>query len=500
MPDQAPISTPRGTEFIPLAPASSPPPAASSEPTDAPAAPSTDAAAAPAPKGWIERVLDDPWLVHKTMKQAVWRPIYGAAFLPRTIYLYRTYAARFGTDPNEDIFRGDPSARYYNTRTRAGGRIRDALTPQQFHRDDLSKQELKDLRASASSWGRAQANMMQGANYARLAGNIPALISVFSSDKADLKQTTVIVSDTTLSATFIGVQQFYKVGWKYLDLAHKAEKLAEESNRAGKLNAYHSQLARAHDLNYRAYKAFDRGKNLSFISFGVQMIGGAVKVGVEVDNLLRRPEQARLSALVDGAVDAGQGGAYAAYNWYLVRQGAMAARGASLDALRKATDVLSSSAQVIPPKLLWTMRALGVAGCVMGAIPNIQAIYEGATNDALSHDVSQHKVISGSLGLAASLSFLGGALLITPASMPFGAALILVGNGFLVAQTVYDEWENWFGPREYAKAKEARLAEPGPRKTEIFAMNEIPDLESELQRASRGGYDPRELLFQIASA
>lgn len=505
MPPQSPLSPPQSPERIPLVPLASTPPAPSSSATsDASTGPveSGTPASAPPPeqKDWIDRVLADPWLLHKTMKQAVWRPIYGSAFVPRTVYLYRTYAARYGKNPNEDIFQGDPCTRYYNTQSKAGGRIRDALTPQRFHRDHLPKEELDALRASTSPWGRAQANMMQGANYARLGGNIPALISVFRSDKADVKQTTVIVSDSVLSATFIGVQQFYKVGFKHIGLAGEAQQAAKAARDAGRLAEEAAHLKVAYGLNERAYKAFDRGKNLSFIGFGVQTIGGVVKVGVEVDHLLRDPKQAKLSALVDGAVDAGQGGAYAAYNYYLVQQGSLAAKGATVEALKKATDVLSSSAQVIPTRLLWTMRALGVAGCVMGAIPNIQSIYSGITDEGLSSSVSEHKVISGSLGLAASLSFLGGALLITPASMPFGAALILIGNGFLVAQTVYDEWENWFGPREYAKAKEVRLAEPGARRTEIFAMGELPDVEKELMRARRGGNASQELLALAASA
>ena len=368
------------------------------------------------------------WLVHKTAKQALWRPMFATAFVPRANMMYRTYSSRFAVNPNDELF-NDTMTMIYRPQNISTKMLKRMFIPAKYRHADLSKEEAEALRTSGAAQGRLMSRIMISANVARIIGNSAAIADCVAGQGCAPSEAAVIGSDTANTLSFIGVQKFYSKGFNHIKSAQKALDAGD---------------AAAHEARQmQAFKAFDVGKRISYASFALQAISGSIKVGIEIDHFIDDPESARFSALGDGAVDIGQGAAYSYYNYYLVSRAANTARLGNLAGIKAGTDVLSANAMVIPARILWPMRGLGVAGGVIQFIPNAIMAYNGASDDTLSYEASRHMMISGSLGMASAIFMTAGCLLITPASLPLGVIAMGIGIALIATQTFYDEWDDW---------------------------------------------------------
>jgi len=368
------------------------------------------------------------WLIHKTAKQALWRPTFAAAFVPRANMMYRTYTSRFAVNPNEEIF-NDTMTMIYRPQNISTKMLKRLFIPAKYRHPDLSKKEAEALRTSGAAQGRLMSRIMISANVMRIIGNSAAIADCVAGQGCSPSEAAVIGSDTANTLSFIGVQKFYSKGFNHIKSAQKA------------LDAGDAASHEARQM--MAFKAFDIGKRISYASFALQAVSGSIKVGIEIDHYMDDPETARFSALGDGAVDIGQGAAYSYYNYYLVSRAANTARIGNVAGIKTATDVLSANAMVIPGKILWPMRGLGIAGGVIQFVPNGVMFYSGFSDDSLSYEAGRHMMISGGLGMASAIFMTAGYFLITPASLPLGVIAIGLGIALIAAQTFYDEWDDW---------------------------------------------------------
>lgn len=399
------------------------------------------AASAPKPEKNTDEIENRPWFIHKMVKQALWRPMFAVAFAPRSLQMFRSYAARFSANPRDDIFHGDRASRIYDRTTRSGRVFERALTPQEFRKPNLTEGERDALRASGAKYGRFAANIMTRANYVRIAGNLAALGDNLWGQGGSAAEAVVMATDTAISTSFIGVQTFYARGFHNIEQAQKIMNGAG-ANAAARAAAADEALGKQH----LAFRNFKLGKIISYSAFGLQTAGAVIKLV----NELSKGRDARLSAIVDSAVDIGQGGAYSSYNYYLVRESMKLLRGANTAGavaektgfVKRATDVLSVSARSIPRGLLWTMRVLGIAGSVIGTIPSGRSLYYGITDETLPGAKRRDMIVSGTLGVLSSAAFAIGAFYITPAGLTIGTVALFAGLILLGAQTIYDERHN----------------------------------------------------------
>lgn len=387
----------------------------------------------------VDRVMSDeipnrPWFIHKMVKQALWRPLFAIAWGPRSLQMYRSYAARYSANPHEDIFH-DPAVRIFDRKTRIGRAFERVMKPKEFRKTSLSEGERDSLRASGAKYGRFAATIMTRANYVRIGGNLIGLADNLWGQGGSAAEAVVMGIDTAISSSFIGVQTCYARGFRNIELARG---ITESASGA----AAEAALAK----QQRAYRLFKTGKIISYSAFGLQTAGAIVKL----INELSKGSDARLSVLVDAGVDIGQGGAYSVYNYYLVRESIKVLKGAEVASnvasktgfVKKATDVLSVSARVIPRPLLWAMRTLGIAGSILGVFPSVKSLSNGIKGDDLSWKKRLKMIVSGSLGVLSSAAFAIGAYYITPVGLTVGTIAILCGLATLGIQTVIDEWDN----------------------------------------------------------
>lgn len=398
------------------------------------------------------------FLLHKTGKQVLWRPVFAIGMGFRVPYFASFYRYRYSLNAREDFFVKDPfAAKLYDTRT-VRGKIVAHLYPKEYRRQNLTDSEAEALRAYGARWGSRMSSVMMWSNAPRLLFNGMALADIALGEGGSLDEAVVTMTDTAACGTFIAVQKYSKSGSLFI---HQAQEALERGADSDVLR-----------LQEAAYQAHRLSKTLSYAAFGIQAGSGAVKAGSELYRYATTGE-VRFSTIVDGGMDIGEGMARGYYNYYLVSgakeiytQGAVAQVEASMAgstsatriaAVKRGTDMLAVSTRVIPRGLLWTMRGFGVVGGAIAAVPSGVAIYEGITGRVavgsaensdhraaiLNKDERTDRVVSGALGLAASAAFIAGSILVTPAALTIGCAFLAVGMALLGAQTIYDEWDNW---------------------------------------------------------
>ena len=387
------------------------------------------------------------YLYHKLAKQALWRPLFATAFVPRSFQMYRTYLARYLQNPAEDIFSSDPMSFIFREDTKVGALLRRWGVPKELRGKELTNGDVDLLRSSGAKYISRAAKTFILANTCRLVGNLAGLADMAIERDGTTKEVLILGTDALVSASFIPTQHLYDKGSWYVQLARGYEE------------AGNAEMAL--DAQRKAYKYFRLGKIWSYTSFGLQ----ALTAGIKLYNELEKGDGASLSAVVDAAVDVGQGVAYASYNYYLVSEArrvySAATTAGDVINIKKAGDILSVSARAIPKPLLFTMRGLGLAGVAIGAVRSGMDLYEGITGSSLSDseerrltkEESRHKLISGAMGVAASIAFGAAAVLITPAALTAGTVAAGVGLAIVAAQTIYDEWDEIKGVAKKAWKK-----------------------------------------------
>lgn len=322
----------------------------------------------------------------------------------------------------------------YNPQKPVGRALGKILLPAEYRNPHLNPQQQSALRAHGMKNKARFSTLTIASNVGRLAGDTSAIWAECFKENGQCKgtETSAAVFDAGVVVPWMGSEWYNKVGSNIINAAEKSGMGPEAKEIVEK----------------KAYELFKRGQYLVFVANVSQLAAGGVKMFIEVDNFLRDREETNPSAFVDGAADAGRGGAYAVYNIFLIKEGAKAVKTAGI---REGNNVLAAWSKAIPPRLLLGMRVLGMAGPAISTVTNGYSIYDGATNAALSEEQQTHQIMSGSLGVASSLFYLGTAFFITPASLPVGVTLFAAGSALLVVQTVYDEWESFF-PAELQSA------------------------------------------------
>jgi hypothetical protein len=174
-----------------------------------------------------------------------------------------------------------------------------------------------------------------------------------------------------------------------------------------------------------------RGSQLLGIGSSSLLLAAGIGRSVNEISKLIRGKRVTPSSLFHGALDMGNGASGMAYSAYVVR------------AAMKTGDLVSRSNALLgilklPASLQTFMRVFGSAGAAAGLFVNGSLMIDSFLNPHLSDPVRGEQRISSALGLGGSLFMLGGALMITPATMPIAGLLFSAGSGLLIAQSAYD--------------------------------------------------------------
>lgn len=320
---------------------------------------------------------------------------------------------------------GDPITAIYRRETPLGRTAERIFLPKKYRRDHLSEDELNHLNAGAHGVLIRTARFLQLADGSRLVGDSAAIASCYWGEgECKTPEITVTGLDIGSTVTWLGFNTLRNHGATIVEQAGLAK-----------------DAIRATELRNLGYKTFQRVTRIQIGANALEVIVGMSKMGIEMRNYFVDPSEMKPSAFVDGAIDAGLGGAWFAYSRFLLEQAAIAKAEGDI---RKGTTIMSFWGKPPPTKLLVSMRIIGVGGAIIGTVSSGLIIYEGIdgvdqTGRKISEEEQTKRIVSGSLGLASSLLFAGYAFFVTPAAQPVAALLVTAGAALMVIQTIYDE-------------------------------------------------------------
>ena len=198
-------------------------------------------------------------------------------------------------------------------------------------------------------------------------------------------------------------------------------------------------------LDGRAVRTLTLSHKANVVSNVLQIVAGGMRMASEGQRYIKTGEM-NLSTMSYGALDVGGGGCGIAYSTWIMKRASSVRAGTKIAGDVSKANVLMGATR-LSNGLRFGLRAIGVAGSVVGVGINSYAIYNGVFNENLTDQQSQDVVVSGTLGLVGAVVMLGGALLIGSASAPIVGAAFVVGYALLTLQTVYDyrsEIKNFF--------------------------------------------------------
>lgn len=381
-------------------------------------------------------------LVYKINKvtKFLWRVGFASAYVPYTRKFHDTYLYYHLGNPQQDFFRESPRAsRMYDRKTRLGRATQRVMLPREYRKLSLAELRARreELRETGSQHQKFAGRLMIGSNYVRIAGNAVALGACALGDgECSGRNIALTSSDIATSGAFVGVQRYHVAGGGFVASARRLRE-------AGDLVRYNAN-------QQSAYRAFKIGKSLSMLAYTVQMVNGAIRLHIEIDKWQSGDPTASVAQIVDAGADIGEGGARTIYSGWLVQQG-LSTMQRTRD-VKLATDVMSVSARVMPPALIWTMRGFGVVGGAISLGRSGVSIAEGVAGreilydwnqgvhygDALSDHDATHMIVGGSLGAVSALGFIGASWFIPAAALTLGTACALVGMAFLIAFLIYN--------------------------------------------------------------
>lgn len=167
----------------------------------------------------------------------------------------------------------------------------------------------------------------------------------------------------------------------------------------------------------------------------LQTVGGLAKIGIETSYYLET-DDFNGSAFTLGALDVLSGIADTTYNGYILSK--------AMGPVTRAAQVNALAYGIVPQfsgKVLIVSRVAGGAGAVFGMVLGGWMIVDGMSNESISADEREKRVVSGSLGFAGSSMMLASALMITPGTQFLGVLFFAGGLLFLAVQSVYDHYD-----------------------------------------------------------
>lgn len=371
-----------------------------------------------------DKRVSEGYFVHKVGIQFAANSLKSVGTFYRTALEYQVFTSRYYSNPNEDIFQ-DPAVVIYNSKTSIGGLFSTAMLPPEYRGKNLTKAQAKKLRETyASRLTVREMQLLKASNAVQVVSNLGAIYYCHAGGENCTGQqyTTIAFNAISAGAYYVGIHHQGK-GGEVVSKISSAERAGE-----------------ADLVRLSAYNKLNLARRTFIIMNIAEIIGGAAKVGIEINYAIREPQKFNLSALADGGLHIGLGGSWFIYNGYIAREAAKYAKASKT--LDKGIDVLWVHARVIPPKILWMTRAFGTVGPLISFGMSAKDFYEGSTDATLAPNISTHKMISGAMGMTSSLFFIGFAFFMTPASVPIGSLCFAAGLGLIAVQTIYDEWEN----------------------------------------------------------
>ncbi len=353
------------------------------------------------------------------------------AFANKSAQTYRINSARFRENPADEIFNG-PISFLYRPDNAVG-----KFATRFFGTDAGNPSELEMLRAAGARNGAAGAKVMMVVNDFNIIANAWALGDCMTSESCSASQKYVMAGEVGTGASFLSFQYFNA----------KSSEVIRQAN----ITALSGDANRSLTLHQNGCAAGLLARNVANVAFGLKVAGGAIKSGREITKIYEGTT-VDPSALVDGAVDVGDGASQIVFNNYLIsrykeakalvtlaqKEGANTA--AALAQIKRAGDILNVSAVPIPARIFWPRIGFGVAGGILGFIPSAMTFYQSFSDSGFSSVERRHARISGGLGMVGSAFFIASAILITPAALPLGFAFFAAGMLFLVIQTGYDNY------------------------------------------------------------
>lgn len=364
------------------------------------------------------------YLIHKVGVQAIAAipKAIGTAF--RAAAEYRSYLSDYLTDQNDPHFRGS-SARIYKSGNWASAFFKKIAVSKKFRSPKLSPEEIQSLKVGHSTGATSiQVKFIKGGLAIELLTNAISIgNTVIGDGVASRQEMSTFVARMVSSACYLLGMHYHGSGNEIFGQLENQQNPAMTSK-----------------IRERAYRLFNVARQIFIIMNIAQIIGGTIKLSIELYNAATSPKDFSLSALIDGGLFVGMGGSWLLMNRYYAHE---AARYASNPAtLNKAIDILRVHAIELPTKILWMARGVGMIGPLISASTSTRSIYQGIINENSESNGRWHHIVSGVLGLGSSVSFGGFAYFLSPATLPIGVAYFSTGLALLAAQTVYDEWDS----------------------------------------------------------
>lgn len=298
------------------------------------------------------------------------------------------------------------SAFLYRSDNPAGRIAQTAYLSPQYRFKDLSPADIKALEDEAARLGRASLYAKQISQMMRLGVDVTSIYMCLSNDTCGDEVYGVGI-DAGSTVTKVASNAFAFKGFNGL--------------RGGNLGT--------------AIPNFGFSRGLGVGAGALQMVAGVAKLGIETSYYMETGDF-NGSAFILGGLDVLSGIADSTYSGYVL--------GKAVGPITQAAQVNALAYGIIPQfsgKVLLVSRVAGGAGAVFGMASSGWMIVDGLSNENISADERERRVISGSFGFTGSTMMLASALMITPGTQFLGVLFFAGGLLFLAVQSVYDHYD-----------------------------------------------------------